>query len=70
MIDYFLTSSKDIVSGFDVLDPNIYNPIALTCQISVDNRPVDFFDKNHNKIVAYFRWDHADLMSFYHDTGL
>jgi len=73
-IDYFLTSSDDIVSNFDVLDPDInfsdHNPIALTCQISVDKRAADFFDKNHDKNVVYPRWDHADLTSFYHYTGL
>ena len=73
-IDYFLTSSDDIVSNFDVLDPDLnfsdHNPVAVTCQISVDNRAVGFSDKKHDKNVTYLRWDHADLMSFYHYTGL
>ena len=62
----FLTSSHDIVSNFDVLDSDInfsdHNPIALTCQISVDKRAVDSFDKNHDQNVAYPLWDHAQAI--------
>jgi len=74
-IDYFLTSSGDIVTEFDVLDPNLnfsdHYPVTVMCKIN--------FPLNCNKSkqcgnasvthVTQLRWDHADLASYYSYTG-
>jgi len=74
-IDYMLTSDCDAIINFDVLDPSInfsdHLPLIATCKCksaSVANNATN--DKNNTaaKPIRY-RWDHADLSSYYSYTG-
>jgi len=73
-IDYVLTTSRACVIDFDILDPDInfsdHLPIILTCVCSAD------IPDESNCVTGlstdaqtYYRWDRADLVSYYNYTG-
>ena len=75
-IDYCLTSSPNSIIKFSVLDPDInfsdHVPlfIEIGCSISIDNKTgADTRFKNAELIHKFLRWDKADLVSYYYDTG-
>ena len=73
-IDYVLTTSRECVIDFDVLDPDIhfsdYLPIILTFVCSAD-----IPDESNcvtglsTDVQTHYRWDRADLVSYYNCTG-
>jgi Reverse transcriptase (RNA-dependent DNA polymerase) len=74
-IDYILTSSGDCISDFDILDPDInfsdHLPLIATCECSSPNNAYNENGSNvpSSKLPAYYRWDRADLLSYYTYTG-
>ena len=73
-IDYILASSGDIVLNFEVLEPDInfsdHYPIAATCKLSLTVSIDSTTSNRASDDVTVFRWDHADLISFYQYTGV
>ncbi len=74
-IDYILTSSCDCVIDFDILDPDInfsdHLPLTLTCVCSEVNNGETLSDNRApgDKSPTHYRWDRADLISYYNYTG-
>jgi hypothetical protein len=73
-IDYILTFSCDCIIDFDVLDPDInfsdHLPLTLTCVCSDSNTCEDLNDScASSKAPTHYRWDRADLASYYNYTG-
>ena len=72
-IDYIVSSSKDIFLNFAVLDPDInfsdHYPIIATCRVLISARSHMVSDASAISDVTVFRWDHADLSSYYEYTG-
>jgi len=73
-IDYIISSSPDILLNFAVLDPDInfsdHYPIIANCKISTSAHRDDVSHAGANSDVTVFRWDHADLISYYQCTGV
>ena len=76
-IDYCLTFSPNNIIKFNVLDPDInfsdHVPlfIEISCSISTNNDdPVETYHKDINLVHKFLRWDKADLVSYYYDTGI
>lgn len=71
-IDYMLVSCADKLRNFEVLDPDInfsdHLPImaTYTCSEAFSEPNIR---SNVKAKVAQLRWDHADLISYYHSTG-
>lgn len=76
MIDFFLSTDKDIVSSFDVIDCNInlsdHEPITINCKCNIALlSPADTKEREIDCMqVKQLRWDHADLISYCNRTGL
>jgi Reverse transcriptase (RNA-dependent DNA polymerase) len=77
-IDHFLVSCISDVKTFEVLDPAInysdHVPIAVeyTCKLVRDSTQNAFDTEstsNGGSNIKYFRWDYADIMSYYYYTG-
>ena len=76
-IDYILTSSCDCVNDFDMLDPDInfsdHLPLTLTLTcVCSDSNNVDapfIGNGSSTKLPTHYRWDRADLFSYYSYTG-
>ena len=66
-IDYIVSSSKDIFLNFAVLDPdiNFFRP----CRVLISACSHVVSDASATSDVTVFRWDHADLSSYYEYTG-
>ncbi len=77
IIDYIFTSDDNCVSGYEVIDLDInfsdHLPIKVACAMDVN-----CFNNHHSERIAavsnnddviQLRWDHADVVSYYHDTG-
>jgi hypothetical protein len=74
-IDYILTSSCDCVKDFDILDLDInfsdHLPLKITCVCS-DSSNSDapcVGNVSSAKPPKHYRWDRADLLSYYSYTG-
>ena len=74
-IDYILSSSKDIITAFEIVDPDInfsdHYPLMVDCKIpNVRSGKIGhaIYPKCTSRIPL-LRWDHADLSSYYHYTG-
>jgi len=71
-----LSSSCDWVTDFEVIDPDInfsdHLLIMLTCVCSAYNSFNEYNNDNVSptKLPTQYRWDHADLLSYYSYTGL
>ena len=73
-IDYMLASSKSRLIEFMVIDPDInysdHLPImaryACNAVVKADGSSKAY----RNARIMQLRWDHADLVSYYHFTGL
>jgi len=72
-IDYVITSVPDIVIDFEVIDPDVnfsdHLPIMASCRCSALQGVLNSRPEGKAKSTQ-LRWDYADLMSYYHDTGL
>ena len=68
-----MASTQDIVSSFEVLDPDInfsdHYPIIASCKMSIGSKN-DMLHSCSSSNVLCYRWDHADLVSFYQYTGV
>ena len=73
-IDYILASASDIILSFDVLEPDInfsdHYPITATCKIALAASNDSTSVKCTGSDINVFRWDRADLVSFYQYTGV
>jgi hypothetical protein len=74
-IYYILTSSCDCVEDFDILVPDNnfsdHLPLVLTC-VRPDSNNVDapfVGNVSSAKLPTHYRWDRADLLSYYSYTG-
>jgi len=77
-IDYFFCSDLNIISDFDVLEPDVnfsdHSPIILACRsdlfhINDVHNNAQSVDDNGASQVSYLRWDHADVLSYFNLTG-
>ena len=77
-IDYFLTSSVDVIGDFVVLDPDInfsdHVPLAVTIRLSASFNMLLGLNKTNKTngseaVQMRLRWDKADLTEFYSLTG-
>ena len=76
-IDYVITSCKDIIDDFVILDPDInfsdHLPIMAKCRY-IDHESaavmskINNSDNSHSALPVQFRWDHADLIGYYRYT--
>jgi hypothetical protein len=70
-----LTSSADIVINFDVIDPdiNFSDRLPIICSVKIKENQTEgsaHVNTNHNSHkLTQLRWDRADLISYYHNTG-
>ena len=75
-IDYILLSAHQHATDFQVvdLDVNFSDHLPLLCSLKLapfthkDSNKID--ENSGNSTVTHLRWDHADLVSYYHYTGL
>lgn len=73
-IDYMLTSASNSLMDFDVIDPDInysdHLPLLATILYNVQDKANCNLRASSNNNVSQLRWDHADLISYYHYTGV
>ena len=77
VIDYFFASDDACVSNYDVIDPDInfsdHLPIRVSCRIvdrCQNSKPAERESNSNNDVVTQLRWDYADVVSYYHYTGI
>ena len=76
-IDYVITSCREIIDDFVILDPDInfsdHLPIMAVCRYidcaSLAGVSADGNKSNSSALPVHFRWDHADLIGYYRYTG-
>ena len=76
-IDYFAVSDMCKLIGYDVIEPSVnlsdHRPIMALFSTMV-NEPVvchtEVSKAKETTTVTQLRWDHADLLSYYHLTGV
>jgi hypothetical protein len=74
-IDYFLLSDTNCLISYEVIDhdANLSDHLPIMCVCSYSVVPsVGLSDSNvkkHSSDITQLRWDHADLLSYYADTG-
>ena len=60
--------------NFDILEPDInfsdHFPITATCKLTIAASRNNISGNCTDSNVDVYRWDHADLVSFYHYTGV
>ena len=76
-IDYVITSCRDVIDDFVILDPDInfsdHLPIMAICRYvdcGLTSASADCNRSNSSALPLHFRWDHADLIGYYRYTGL
>jgi len=76
-IDYMLTSSRDLIYAFNVLDPDInlsdHVPLLVVCACAFSGNAAAVtlpYKQNAESDVLYLRWDHAPVELYYEQTRL
>ena len=71
-IDYFLTSSRDSVIAFNIVDVDInlsdHLPLLAVCKCESFNGRSAVHSTPYTDDVRYLRWDHAPLEQYYECT--
>jgi hypothetical protein len=76
IIDYFITSDLSALACFNVIQPSVnlsdHRPIIthFLKKRPVANHTRQWHNAKDKTAVTQLRWDHADLLSYYHLTGL
>jgi exonuclease III len=76
VIDYFITSDLCKVTCYNVVEPsvNLSDHRPIVAHFSNKKPVIDYNEQGckakEKTAVTQLRWDHADLLSYYHLTGL